>query len=104
MAGSGCALTGSDFPDDFPHRVSLYADLDDWVHGGESVVIAPSGKIVAGPLRKHVGILCAEIDAAAVGAARRSFDVVGNYARPDVFQLHVNDRVHARVEFGALLR
>ena len=58
------------------------------------------GRIVAGPLRKDVGILFADIDTAAVGAARRSLDVVGHYARPDVFRLLVNDRVQSPAEFG----
>ena len=38
------------------------------------------------------GILYAEIDLERVGAARRSLDVAGHYARPDVFQLQVNMR------------
>jgi nitrilase len=100
VVGSGCALKGSDFPDDFPGKATLYPDRDEWVNGGDSVVIAPGGKIVAGPLRKDVGILYADIDTAAVGAARRNLDVVGHYARPDVFTLHVNDRVQRPAEFG----
>jgi nitrilase len=34
-----------------------------------------------------------------VGIARRSLDVVGHYARPDIFTLHVNTRAQAPVEF-----
>ena len=97
VLGSGCVLKGSDFADDFPQRATLYPDKDEWVNGGDSVVIAPGGKIVAGPLRREVGILYADIDTAAVGVARRSLDVVGHYARPDVFQLHVNSSVQAPV-------
>ena len=41
------------------------------------------------------GLLWAEIDPAAVDAARRSFDAAGHYARPDVFTLTV-DRTAAR--------
>ena len=58
----------------------------------DSVVVAPGGKIVAGPLHEERGILYAEIDLERIGMARRSLDVVGHYARPDLFQLQVNSR------------
>jgi nitrilase len=99
VVGSGCALRGSDFAADFPGRETLYPDGDEWVNVGDSVVVAPGGKIVAGPLRREVGILYAELDTERVGAARRSLDVVGHYARPDLFQLHVNTRAQKPVQF-----
>ena len=34
--------------------------------------------------------------------ARRNLDVVGHYARPDLFQLHVNRRPLKPVEFADL--
>jgi nitrilase len=100
VVGSGCALRGGDFPADIPTLAALYPDRDEWVNAGDSVVIAPGGRIVAGPLRRDSGILYAEIDTAAVGAARRSLDVVGHYSRPDVFQLRVNGRAQQPVEFS----
>ena len=42
------------------------------------------------PLHRENGIVYAEIDPAAVAVSRRSLDVVGHYARPDVFQLRFN--------------
>jgi nitrilase len=99
VVGSGCALTASDFTADFPERATLYPDPGEWINQGDSVVIAPGGKIVAGPMRKEMGILYAEIDTERVGAARRSLDVVGHYARPDVFQLRVNTRQQSPVQF-----
>jgi nitrilase len=54
------------------------------------VVVAPGGKIVAGPLHEALGILYAKVDLERVGMARRNLDVVGYSARPDLFQLHVN--------------
>jgi len=90
VLGSGNLLRGSDIPDDFPRREELYPDKDEWVNPGDSIVIAPGGEIRAGPLRAEQGILYAEIDIQRVGPARRTLDVVGHYARPDIFQLHVN--------------
>jgi nitrilase len=46
--------------------------------------------VLAGPIAEQEGILYAEIDLDAIRASRRQFDVVGHYARPDVFHLRVN--------------
>ena len=56
---------------------------------GNTVIVDPYGHILAGPLKEREGILYAEIDAATVRESRRQFDVVGHYARPDVFRLDV---------------
>jgi len=92
VLGSGCAFRGGDLPAAFPGRSELYPDAAEWVNPGDSVVIAPGGKIVAGPLRRETGVLYADIDLQQVGAARRSLDVAGHYARPDLFELRVNTR------------
>ncbi len=70
--------------------LELYPDADEWVNPGDSVVIAPGGERVAGPLRQQSGIPYADVDTRRVGAARRTLDVAGHYARPDVFQLQVS--------------
>ena len=84
-------------PEDFPDLAKLYPDADEWANPGDSVVIAPGGEIVAGPLRNEQGILYAEIDSSRVGIARRSMDIVGHYARPDIFKLHVDTRPQSPV-------
>jgi len=45
---------------------------------------------MAGPLTGEPGILYAQIDADHARTARRAFDAVGHYARPDVFRFEVN--------------
>ena len=67
-------------------------DADSWVEPGNSVICNPNGEIVAGPRRHEEGILTAEVDLSRVDAARRLFDPVGHYNRPDVFQLSVDTR------------
>jgi nitrilase len=99
VIGSGNVLQGSDIPDDFPEKDTLYPNPEEWVNGGDSVVIAPKGGIVAGPLRQEKGILYAEIDCAKVATARRSLDIVGHYARPDIFKLHINTEAQSPVVF-----
>jgi nitrilase len=99
VIGSGNIMRASDIPDDFPERAKLYPDAEEWVNPGDSVVIAPGGKIVAGPMRQEPGILYADIDKQQTGLARRSLDVVGHYARPDIFKLSVNTTPQSPVEF-----
>jgi len=52
---------------------------------GGSVIINPMGKILAGPLFQQEGILTAEIDHREIIKAKMDFDVIGHYARADVF-------------------
>ncbi|RWN64768.1 MAG: carbon-nitrogen hydrolase family protein [Mesorhizobium sp.] len=100
VIGAGNVLRVEDLPRDFPDRDRLYPDADEWINQGDSVVIAPGGKIVAGPLRKETGILYADIDLKAAIAARRSLDVAGHYSRPDIFTLQVNAKSQRPAEFS----
>jgi nitrilase len=99
VIGSGYAFRGADVPDDLPGKAQMYPDPDEWVNAGDSTIVAPGGKIVAGPLRRETGILYAEVDLERVAAARRMLDVVGHYARPDLFELHVRATPLAPVRF-----
>jgi nitrilase len=56
---------------------------------GGSCIINPMGDIIAGPLYDAPGVLTAEIDLADLMEAKFDFDVVGHYARPDVFDFAV---------------
>lgn len=100
VVGCGNLLKGSDFPDDFPDKDNLYPDADEWVNPGDSVVIAPGGQIVAGPMRQESGILYSEIDPLKAGIAKRALDVAGHYSRPDIFQLSVNTAPQTPVVFN----
>lgn len=100
VVGCGNLMQGADVPADFPDKSRLYPDAEEWVNPGDSLVIAPGGEIVAGPLHKESGILYCEIDCEKVGIARRALDVVGHYSRPDIFQLHVNSQPQSPVEFS----
>jgi nitrilase len=99
VLGAGVALRNRDLPDDFPERKTLYPPEEDWINPGDSVVIAPGGERVAGPLHQQQDILYAEVDPAQAAIARRSFDVAGHYARPDVFTLQVNRQKQSPIEF-----
>lgn len=59
---------------------------------GGSAIIGPLGQVLAGPLFNEDGILAAEIDLGEIARSKYDFDVAGHYARPDIFQLRVNER------------
>jgi nitrilase len=90
VLGCGMAFQAGALPDDFPGRAQMYPDAQEWVNAGDSLVVAPDGTLVAGPLRRAQGILYADIDLARSAQERRSLDVAGHYARPDIFDLRVN--------------
>jgi nitrilase len=92
VVSSGVALNGRDIPDTLPGKSALFPNAEEWVNAGDSVIVAPGGKVIAGPLRNEYGVLYADIDLERVGVARRSLDAAGHYARPDIFHLSVNRR------------
>lgn len=100
VIGCGNLMQGHDIPDDFPDKAGLYPDAEEWINPGDSVVIAPGGQIVAGPLTKQDGVLFYQIDPAKAGIAKRALDVTGHYSRPDIFQLQVNTREQSPVVFN----
>ena len=51
----------------------------------------PLGEIIAGPVYDEETILTADIDLGDTIRGKFDLDVVGHYARPDVFQLAVNE-------------
>lgn len=66
---------------------------------GNSVIVGPLGDVLAGPLKNETGLITAQIDLAELTRAKYDFDVVGHYARPDVFSLSVDARAKAAVSF-----
>jgi len=59
---------------------------------GGSAIIGPLGQVLGGPVFNEDAILVAEIDPADITRGKYDFDVVGHYARPDIFRLHVNEQ------------
>ena len=99
VISSGCSLRAADVPATFPERDRLFADPDEWINPGDSVVVAPGGDVVAGPLHEEHGVLMAEIDPSRASAARRTLDVAGHYGRNDIFSLVVDRTARVPVNF-----
>jgi nitrilase len=83
------ALRKDDIPDCFEFKARYYAEVGEWINQGDSAIVDPAGDFIAGPLAEAEGILYADIDPGRGLSAKRSLDVAGHYARPDVFQLTV---------------
>ncbi len=58
---------------------------------GGSCIVSPLGKVLAGPVFGRETVLTAELDKADITRGKYDMDVVGHYARPDVFSLSVNE-------------
>lgn len=67
---------------------------------GGSMIVAPTGEVLAGPVFDEEAILCAEIDARVKTRSHLDFDPVGHYSRPDVFELKVNTGARNSVTFN----
>ncbi|ANH67102.1 nitrilase-related carbon-nitrogen hydrolase [Mitsuaria sp. 7] len=64
---------------------------------GGSCIVDPFGNFLAGPDFEGEAVLLATIDREDIVRGKYDLDVTGHYARPDVFQLFVNERVQAPV-------
>jgi nitrilase len=91
VLGCNQFVTKAMYPDDLEGIEELESQPEVMCRGG-SVIVSPLGEVLAGPLYDEEGILYAELDMGEVVRGKFDFDVVGHYARPDVFKLVVNER------------
>jgi nitrilase len=79
---------------DFPaeYNSSFCNDPDTVICRGGSCIVDPFGNFLAGPNTEGEAILVAEIDPGQIIRGKYDFDVVGHYSRPDIFELHVDER------------
>ncbi|KAK8345148.1 hypothetical protein V6Z12_A07G128300 [Gossypium hirsutum] len=72
---------------------------DSVVCAGGSVIISPSGAILAGPNYDGEALISADLDMGEIARAKFDFDVVGHYSRPEVLSLIVRDHPAKPVTF-----
>ena len=100
VVSSGVALHKDDIPDDFPAREKIVGQIDsDWENPGDSVVVAPNGTVIAGPLRNEYGMLYAEIEPGKSREQAWYMDTAGHYNRPDIFDVKVDRTRRTAIEF-----
>lgn len=88
----------SDYPPDYAPLQGN--DPDTVLIRGGSCIINPLGEVIAGPIYDAATILTAELDLKLIARGKFDLDVVGHYARPDIFQLRVNTQPTAAVLMG----
>ena len=91
VIGTNTCLHSRDIPTHLPGAADIYSGAEqDWLSRGNTAVVGPDGTVLAGPLTEESGMLIVTLDLDDLHAARRQFDPIGHYARPDVFQLTVD--------------
>jgi nitrilase len=88
----------ADLPAGYP--TERFGASQDVLIGGGSCIVGPLGELLAGPVYGEGIVLTVDLDLADLARAKFDFDVVGHYARPDVFRLEVNERALKPVVFG----
>jgi nitrilase len=90
----------SDYPPDYPGE--LLPEPSAIVTPGGSCIVSPLGELIAGPVYDQEAILTADLDLGDIVRGKFDLDAVGHYARPDVFQLTVNETPAITVRTAAL--
>jgi nitrilase len=90
VVGCCIAMRKDDIPDHFAYKQKFYTDAIEWLNVGDSAIVNPNGKFIAGPVRLKEEILYADIDPQQMCGPKWMLDVAGHYARPDVFELIVH--------------
>lgn len=80
----------SDFPENYDAIQG--DDPEAVISRGGSLIVDPLGQVLAGPEFDRECILTADLDLGDIARGKYDFDVVGHYARPDVFRLTVNEK------------
>ncbi|MFI5076638.1 MAG: nitrilase, partial [Vicinamibacteria bacterium] len=65
-----------------------------------SAIVAPDTSYLAGPAAPEATTLYADLDLGRITQGHLALDVDGHYARPDIFQLTVNDHPQPNVRFA----
>jgi len=93
-------MTRSDGPEGY-HPVQGDKPDTTIIRGG-SCIISPLGKVLAGPVYDEATVLFAEMDKDDILRGKFDLDVVGHYARPDIFTLTVNEATQSAVKKGVV--
>ncbi len=68
---------------------------------GVTSIVSPMGEVIAGPLYGQPGIVTADIDLDPIIQGKFDLDVIGRYARPDIFRLEVNEQPSPPVVYSS---
>jgi len=95
VLGCNQYMTTSMYPEKYEDEVK--DQLENFCPGG-SVIVSPLGEIIEGPLFNKAGVLVAELDLEDIKRSKLDFDVIGHYARNDIFEFKVNGQPEIKKE------
>ena len=95
VISAGQYTVRSDYPADYD--TGFGDDPDTVLISGGSCIVGPDGEFLVPPDRTGEALLVADIDLREITRGKFDLDVVGHYARPDVFQLRVDETLKVPV-------
>lgn len=90
-------VTKDMYPTDLACYDELASSPEEMTRGG-SAIVGPLGEYVKQPVYGKEELLIADLDLREITYSQFDFDVIGHYARPDVFQLVVNEEEKENVK------
>lgn len=95
VLGCNQYMTRSMYPKAYRDAVSDSPENDS---RGGSIIVSPLGKILAGPIYDKATVLMAELNLDDISRSKLDFDVVGHYARNDIFSLEIAKQPETKKE------
>lgn len=95
VLGCNQYMTTSMYPEKYKSEVANQPE--NFCPGG-SVIVSPLGKIMEGPLFGKAGVLVANLDLEDIKRSKLDFDVIGHYARNDIFEFKVKGQPDIKKE------
>jgi predicted amidohydrolase len=89
VVACGALMRARDLPPELELIESLKNDADSLTLRGGSAIIAPDGRVIAGPVFDEETILTADIDTSRIAEESLTLDVTGHYSRPDIFEFEL---------------
>lgn len=87
VLGCNQFFTKNDYPQKYQTLVKEEPEI---LSAGGSIIVAPSGEVLAGPLFGEEGVLTTELDLEEISKFKMDFDPIGHYSRNDIFEFKVN--------------